>query len=282
MGKTGTSAGTVSERAFRVTRDAMYRWIRRLYGDDHESWLASNARRYRAALARAQRREAEREAMYAEIRRVYGRGDDGAHLVQRVVDARRAELARTKQTRKQMAAAVCKVEAKRAQDTIDLLHRRGQIDGRQQLAGLSYRQWWNDCGGSMPCALDQSRIGSGSADGRSPTMAQLLAAERLRDAARILGLMDERIVRLVVVEGHTIEDVARMLFGHDGQVKRADALHAGQRLRLALDALAEHWFPRGRGFMRGDEVDRSEQTVQPGVVEPARVVHATARRIHVG
>jgi len=268
------------DRRRAAAREAMYRWVGRLYGDEQSAWLADNERRYRSSLRRDWRREAAREAMYAESRRVYGRGDDGHHLVQRVREAHRAELARTKQARKQMAAVVRKVEAKRAQDTIDLLYRRGQIDGRQQLAGLSYRQWWNDCGGSIPCTLDQSRVGSGSADG--PTMAQLLAAERLREAARILGLMDERIVRLVVVEGYTIDDVARMVFGQDGQVKRADALHAGQRLRLALEALAAHWFPQGRGLMRGEEVNRSEQTVQSGVVEPARVVHATERRIHVG
>jgi hypothetical protein len=85
-----------------------------------------------------------------------------------------------------------------------------------------------------------------------------------------------------VVEGHTIEDVARLLFGDDGKVKRADALHAGQRLRLALEALAEHWFPQGRGVLRGDKGDRSGQSVRAGVVEPARVAHATIRRVHIG
>lgn len=293
MSKIGTDAGTVSERAFRpgylrslrqhrrreAARDAMYRWIGRLYGDEQRAWLANNEHWYRASLRRERRRQAARDAMYAEIHRVYGRGDDGAHLVKRVLDAHRAELVRTKQARKQMAATVRKVEAKRAQDTIDLLYRRGQIDGRQQWAGLSYRQWWNDCGGSMPCTLDQSRVGRGAVHGPSPTMAQMLAAERLRDAAHILGIRDERIVRLIVVEGHTIEDVAFAMFGRDA-TKDRKVRHIGERLRLALESLADHWYPSARESTRGQSASRQEQVIEAGVVEPARVAHATGRRVH--
>ncbi|HEX2892270.1 hypothetical protein [Vineibacter terrae] len=254
MSKTGTGAGTASERAFR---------------------------RYSAALARAQRREAEREAMYTEIRRVYGRGDDGAYLVQRVIDARRADARQAKAAVKVKAAAARAIDGRRTRDTIDMLYRRGQIDARQQLAALAYRQWWHDCYGSVPCALDPTRVRSGDVGSGSPTMAQLLGAEKMRQASSVLGSRDAGIVRAVVVDGNSIEEVAGSLFGQGKKAKMSDVRHTGQRLRLALEDLADVWSPQRRTGMRGNGGPRDEQSVRAGMVEPARVSHASLRGVRI-
>lgn len=260
-----------------VARTRMNRWVHRLFNADGAAeWTRENGRRYRASLRRDQRRERAREAMYAAIRTFDWRLDD---VIER--ERSKAAIKATKVARKQMQQVQRAIIGKRERDTLDLLYRRRQIDGRQQHAGLAYRQWWNECGGSMPCTLDQSRARGGTPGSSSPTMTQLLAAERLRQASVRLGRRDERVVYLVVVEGHTIEDVAAMHFGNGGKAKATDVRHTGQRLRLALEDLADVWLPtrRGNGEIRGSDA-RDEQTVQPGVVEPARVAHASSRRLH--
>lgn len=137
-----------------------------------------------------------------------------------------------------------KVEATRTVDTIAMLYRRGQIGGRQHRAAEAYREASEICGGSIPCTLDQSRVG-GTAGPSSPTEAQLRAAGVLSDAARVLGLLDAKVVSLIAVEGYSIEETAAHIFGvaPGGKAKRADAEHVGRRLRIALEALADTWWP---------------------------------------
>lgn len=137
--------------------------------------------------------------------------------------------------------------ATRTVDTITLLYRRGQIDAPQYRAADTYRHAAEICGGGLRCALDQSVV-RGNSD-YSPTEAQLRAAGVLSDASRILGMIDGRIVTMIVVDGYTIEQCAAGFFGvaPGGKPKRSDSEHIGRRLRLALETLADSWWPaRGR------------------------------------
>lgn len=149
-----------------------------------------------------------------------------------------------------------KTEATRTVDTITLLSRRGQIDARQYKAADAYRHAAEVCGGGIPCALDQSTVRTGG--NHSPTEAQMRAAGLLSDASRILGLLDGRIVSMVAVEGYSIEQVTLHILGpapcgcdkEPGQrcdcprkARRGDAEHVGRRLRLALETLADAWWP---------------------------------------
>ncbi|HSH41620.1 MAG TPA: hypothetical protein VK973_05770 [Arenicellales bacterium] len=155
-----------------------------------------------------------------------------------------------------------KVEATRTVDTVTLLYRRGQIDARQYKAADAYRHAAEICGGGIPCALDQSTVRTGG--NHSPTEAQMRAAGVLSDASRILGLLDGRIVSLVAVEGYSIEQVTLHILGPapcgcdadtdrrcgcPRKARRSDAEHVGRRLRLALETLADTWWP-ARGQRR--------------------------------
>lgn len=174
---------------------------------------------------------------------------------------------------------------RRSVDTCDMLYRRGQIDARQRQAAATYRDAADICRGSIPCPLDMDRVrGSGTP---SPTETQLAAANTLADAARILGLIDGRICYLVICDGHSIEDVAGVLFGvaNSGKPTREDSLHVGRRLRVALTALADHWIPlpnpRIQGMRTADDAQSLQTVIEAGnrIIEQSRGVHATRGRI---
>lgn len=169
-------------------------------------------------------------------------------------------------------------------DTIDMLYRRRQIDGRQRQAACEYRDVAERCGGGIPCPLDASRVRSGGHI-PSPTEAQLVAAQTLAEASRILGHLDNQLVLCVACHGMGIEEAAGQVLGRsrDGRVSRDDALHAGRRLRTALTVLADFWWPVGKRAIRGVQFFDAESDMRPaqdGTIEPGNVVHATRYRTY--
>jgi hypothetical protein len=178
----------------------------------------------------------------------------------------------------------------RVVDSIDLMHRAGQIDSRQRLAACRYRDAWDAVGGGIPSQLDASRGGGGGAMGCVPGQTQLLAAETVREAGRLLGNVDSRLVTWTCCEGLTVSEAAARLLAPGGKATARQVSETGGRLRLALRQLADLWLPQGesrivaRRFVEGlDEgVERPEGAAPGGVyeVEKTRVVHASARNIY--
>ncbi|RIK91756.1 MAG: hypothetical protein DCC73_14940 [Proteobacteria bacterium] len=163
-------------------------------------------------------------------------------------------------------------------DTIELLYRRKQITSRQRSAADLYARYSHAVIGALPCALDVSRVRGGVGPG-APSEAQLRAAQELAAAARVLGMIDERVIYFVVVEGRTVEGCARAIFGGDGRERLAK--HVGLRLRCALEVLADHWYPSARGgAVRGVRYAETDTRSAAGVVERPVVAHATATRVY--
>ena len=167
-------------------------------------------------------------------------------------------------------------------DTVELLYRRRQIDARQYQAAETYREAAERVEGGIPCPLDTSRVRGGGTI-TSPTEAQLWAAAMLSEAERILGKIDGRIVALVT-GGMGIAEVAITIFGSGrGTPRQRDSEHVGRRLREALAALADAWWPTppaGRIRAVRDAVEPAETRAVAGPVEAGRVAHATGRRVY--
>lgn len=189
------------------------------------------------------------------------------------------------------------VQGGRVVDVIDLMHRAGQIDSRQRMAAWRYRDAWEAASGGVPSQLDLSRAQYGGSAGMvGPAQMQLQAAQTVREAMRLLGAVDYRVVTAVCCEGQTIAGAAEQLLG--GRATAGQVREMGGRLRLALSALADVWYPQGRSrivsrvFAKeileidipfSDQWDISQkQPFGGGVyeVEKGRVVHATSCRIY--
>lgn len=162
-------------------------------------------------------------------------------------------------------------------DTVMLLYRQGRIDARQRAAADDYLLYTQQCQGSIPCALDQSRVRGGGGIA-VPSETQLRAAQKLAEASRVLGMIDSALVSLVVVEGHTVQGAARRMYG--GKAGQRLVLHVGRRLSDALAALADHWYPPHRARLAGRRYVETDDHAHGDVVEPGRVAHATARRVY--
>lgn len=136
---------------------------------------------------------------------------------------------------------------RRIVDTVDLMYRRGQIDNRQRAAAAIYLEAAERIGSGMGSSLDDERVRASGSPGRgSPTDAEMMAARRLAEAARLLGKIDGAIVATVVGQGLEVRETAARLFGRGtGSSTRRMADHVGLRLRLALDMLADQWVDRG-------------------------------------
>ena len=167
-------------------------------------------------------------------------------------------------------------------DTIENMYRRRQIDARQYQAAETYRDAAERVEGGIPCPLDTSRVRTGTSIS-SPTESQLWAAAMLAEAERILGKIDGRIVAMVTTAGHSVHEVARQLFGAAaGKPRRGDAEHVGRRLREALTALADAWWPappQGRIRAVRDETDPAMASSYPQSIEPGVVAHAARGRV---
>lgn len=230
---------------------------------------------YDQSLRRDARLAARRAAFYAEIERIYGDGRDGESLREEISAKAKTRARSARRDKRQIQKLVDGFAKRREVDTIALLFRRRQIDRRQMRAAETYRAAWQVCRGSIPCALASS--GPRGAGSRSPTQTQLEAAETLADAARVLGLADSRLVGCIVCEGWSIQDASERIFGSS----RADREHAGRRLREALNALADAWWPAAREKIRTarapDAVPTRSTTDR---IEPSPGAHASRRGVY--
>lgn len=140
------------------------------------------------------------------------------------------------------------VQVERVVDTIDGLFKRNQITIRQYDAAVMYRGAWEAVWSEMRCALDQSVLGGGSGHS-SPSEAQLAGRGKLKEARKVLGLVDAWLVELVAGHGHSMAEAAVKLFR---EASRSRVEYTGRRLRDALTVLSDQWFPSapGRGQVR--------------------------------
>lgn len=165
-------------------------------------------------------------------------------------------------------------------DTVDALFRRRQIDQNQMRAAGTYRDAFDALTASIGGSLDLDRIRGGGSPGAPPAPAALLAADVLAEARRLLGKMDHDIVELVCGRGYNIEQTAERVLSASGLKKslsERDVDHIGRRLREALLALAEEWFPVSRrSSIRGHIEDGAKPTGGNAGVRQisGRVAHA--------
>lgn len=171
-----------------------------------------------------------------------------------------------------LPGAVEKVE--RPFDTIEHMRRSKQLDGRQWQAAAMYRSAWDVLFGSIGGALDFSRARGGGIPGAPPAPHYLAAASRISEAKRILYARDERLVRLIIGDGRTLEESTRLLMR--AEPTQLDKRKAGDRLREALDVLADKWLGVAHGKLRKW---RAPDAVQPAgevsEIKPGRVAHVT-------
>ena len=110
----------------------------------------------------------------------------------------------------------------------------------------------------------------------TPPLAELIAADLLREAQRILYHRDYPIVVAVVGHGQTLREVAGGTFALRGAVAMA-----GQRLREGLDELAEHWVPRGTGRSRSWRDNTGQDVSRVSEVMRGRIAHASRRGVRM-
>lgn len=170
-------------------------------------------------------------------------------------------------------------EVERVVDTVDLMYRAGQIDGREYQAACRYRDDVEMLFSGYRCPLDQTVVGGGGI--ASPTMAQVEAAARLVQAAQLLGMIDGCVVMMVAGEGLTARQAAeKMLGGH--LPSEREVLDVGRRLRQALQLLAGVWFPlKDHGEITGlRRFDPKAMDTRLGEVVRGTFVHATRSNIY--
>lgn len=165
-------------------------------------------------------------------------------------------------------------EVDRVVDTVTAMWKRKQLSRRQWLAADKYRDAWDAMNTGSPCALDMERMGGGSGGG-SPTDEQMWGAGMVASAERTLGVIDGRIVRLVVGEGRTVAEAAEAICGLPPS--RAILEHYGRRFRDGLDVLASMWIKdQGGREIRGTGKGLKFDPALAGTDEAAvgKVAHA--------
>lgn len=166
-------------------------------------------------------------------------------------------------------------------DTVDMLYRRRQIDARQRQAADMFKNAHDAMIAGIPCALDQSRVGGGSAHSPAPGETALWGAETMAEASRVLGLLDGAILHMVLGNGMTIEEAAARIHGADarGRAGERDAKHVGRRLREALTMLADEWYPVRKGHMVRSGELAGIVAGPAGLIEQGRWAHAGGGRV---
>jgi hypothetical protein len=168
----------------------------------------------------------------------------------------------------------------RVVDTVDAMHKRRQIDGRQKQAADTYRDAFETLGGRVGGAMDFDKVRAGT-PGAPPAPPALLAAETLRQARAVLGELDGRIVELVAGVGHSIEHVAALVLGK-AKLSDRDTEHVGRRLREALSMLADRWHPVSKASkIRGHIEDGAKPVAGAAGTRSidARVAHAAGHGV---
>jgi hypothetical protein len=281
---------TTAAKHLHDARQAVERWwksvarfegrLKRAHGKpEKRAQLEASLVRVRKALASAERRVARYEPIARAV------GDASRHAIKAEGKARargktwakdREREAKGRRGIKHRETASVTVESpygglhlpdrvERIVSTVDHLYRRGQIDGDAKAAADRYRWAFEMCPGEIRCALDQSVGGGGGSEGRSPSERQLQAAEWLKEADRLLGVLDGRVLRMVCGEGASMEDVAQVIFRvpESRRPRRRDREMIGSRLVLSLTALAEHWW-KPKQHIRGARTDDSRPVAHNG------------------
>lgn len=133
-------------------------------------------------------------------------------------------------------------------DTIAAMHARKQITDREFQAATWYRTAYEiNAGAGVRSTLDNSLMVTMTPGPRSPTERTLNAAEKLNEAARLLGPRDNRVVELIVGMGLSVDQAARKVYP---RASRSDREAVGRKLREGLETLADAWLPAGGGRPR--------------------------------
>lgn len=174
-------------------------------------------------------------------------------------------------------------ELSAAVDTVQALYRRRQLSERAWLAVEDYRRAYDTIAARLGGAMDFERVRGGGMAGYSDR--ELAASEKLNHAAKVLGMIDGRVVDLIVGQNRSLEEVARMICGPDEKTDRAGGRacnHIGRRLRESLELLADHWHrPRRQGIVSYRDPDAKPEGGKAGAREiEVNRVHATSSKIH--
>lgn len=179
--------------------------------------------------------------------------------------------------------------------TIDLMARSHQLSEDEARAAEIYRHAYETAAGAG-LSVDLDRPCGGIPGGPQAAPEAMLASERLRQACNKLYRKHYLVVALVVGQGHSLEECARLLVNDlqfDQSVKddwrritspAGRKREVGRRLREALSELAELWVTSSRssrkdsGRITGYAPEERGVSTAPTVVQ-AKYVHATARRI---
>lgn len=170
---------------------------------------------------------------------------------------------------------------RRVVSTIETMHRRRQLDERQKMAADRYRWAYETCPSEIRCALNQDGLGGGGGSAsRSPAENQMLAAAWLKDALRLLGIHDGKVVERVCGRGDTLQEIAEAMSPGKRPSKRQVEL-IGFRLRDGLTALADLWWPERHRMrsMMGEGARPSGASSGPIDREAIRAAHATRTRV---
>lgn len=129
-------------------------------------------------------------------------------------------------------------------DPLARLHAHRQIDEAQYRAGRVFQR---DCELAWRSvrALDPTRERvDGGVTGEPVTDKQVRARKRLDQAERVLGRTMHRVVRAVLVDGMSMEALAKALFDREGETA---VKYYGRLFRDALDVLAVEYGLAARG-----------------------------------
>ena len=123
------------------------------------------------------------------------------------------------------------------------LHAHRQIDEAQYRAGRIFQRDFEIAARGVR-ALDSTRERvDGGAMGQAVTDTQLRARKRLVEMERVLGRTMHRVTRAVLVDGLSMEALAKTLFEREGEVA---VKYYGRLFRDALDVLAVEYGLAGR------------------------------------
>lgn len=172
----------------------------------------------------------------------------------------------------------------RVQDTIDAMYRRHQLTPRQFQAAERYRNAVDTlASGGGSCTLDPDK-GGGSSTNRTPSPVALMAADDLNFATLRLGMIDGSIVWHIAGRGESIQECAQrfMAEGIDRRRRHEVVRTVSDRLKAALDILANGWFPSARANpkLRGWVTpDHEPQTSTQSEVKQGRTAHASRGKL---
>jgi hypothetical protein len=129
-------------------------------------------------------------------------------------------------------------------DQIDKLRRAGRISALEQRAAQAYRMSFDVVSGRLGGVMDFDRA-RGGGQGRGYSEAELIAAETLSSASKILSPMDVEMLDSIIGHGLTCAEFALAKFGgdKDGKCSKENREYAERRLIDATKQLVACWYP---------------------------------------